>query len=87
MATTTLGNKAIGAKINHKIEPVTTQINNGDQIEIITADNGKPKPEWLSLVTTTKAKQAMTAFLKREQQNNVERGIKVFEERISKYNI
>ena len=82
-----IGNKAIGAKINHKIEPVTTQINNGDQIEIITADNAKPKPEWLGLVTTTKAKQAMTAFLKREQQNNVERGIRIFDEQISKYNI
>ena len=41
---TNVGNKAIGAKINHKLEPVTTQISSGDQIEIITADNAVPKP-------------------------------------------
>lgn len=84
---TKIGNKAIGAKINHKIEPITTQINNGDQIEIITADNAKPKPEWLNIVTTTKAKQSITSFLKREQQNNIERGIKIFEEQLSKFNV
>lgn len=82
-----IGNKAIGAKINHKIEPITTPINNGDQIEIITADNAKPKAEWLGIVSTTKAKQAITSFLKREQQNNVERGIGIFEARLAKYNI
>ena len=82
-----IGNKAIGAKINHKIEPVTKQLKNGDQVEIITADNAKPKPEWLSIVTTTKAKQSMTAFFKREQQNNTERGIAMFEEQIGKFNI
>lgn len=84
---TKIGNKAIGAKINHKIESITTQINNGDQIEIITADNAKPKPEWLNIVTTTKAKQSITSFLKREQQNNIERGIKIFEEQLSKFNV
>ncbi len=82
-----IGNKAIGAKINHKIEPVTTQINNGDQIEIITADTAKPKAEWLNVVSTTKAKQSITSFLKREQQNNVERGISIFEERLAKFNV
>ncbi len=84
---TKIGNKAIGAKINHKIEPITTQINNGDQIEIITADNAKPKPEWINIVTTTKAKQSITSFLKREQQNNIERGIKIFEEQLGKFNV
>ena len=82
-----IGNKAIGAKINHKIEPITTPINNGDQIEIITADTAKPKAEWLGVVSTTKAKQAITSFLKREQQNNLERGIKIFEERLAKFNV
>ncbi len=82
-----IGNKAIGAKINHKIEPITTPINNGDQVEIITADSAKPKAEWLGVVSTTKAKQAITSFLKREQQNNVERGINIFEERLARYNI
>lgn len=84
---TKIGNKAIGAKINHKIEPITKQIKSGDQIEIITADNSKPKAEWLDIVTTTKAKQAITSFLKRERQNNIERGIAVFDERLNKFGI
>ena len=82
-----IGNNAIGAKINHKIEPLTTQLNSGDQIEIITADNARPKPEWLDTVTTGKAKQAIKSFLKREQQNNIERGIQMFEERMQRLNI
>ena len=56
-------------------------------IEIITADNAKPKPEWLDVVTTTKAKQAITSFLKRERQNNIEHGLALFEEQLAKYNI
>lgn len=84
---TKIGNKAIGAKINHKIEPVTKQIQSGDQIEIITADNSKPKAEWLDIVTTTKAKQAITNFLKRERQNNIERGIAIFEEQLDKFGV
>ncbi len=62
-----IGNSAISAKINHKLEPITTQINSGDQIEIITADNARPKPEWLEIVTTAKAKQSIKSFLKRER--------------------
>ena len=82
-----IGNNAIGAKINHKIEPLTTQLNSGDQIEIITADNARPKPEWLDTVTTGKAKSAIKSFLKREQQNNIERGMQMFEERMQRLNI
>lgn len=82
-----IGNSAIGAKINHKIEPVTTQINSGDQIEIITADNGRPKAEWLDIVTTGKAKQSIKSFLKREQQNNIERGMKMLEEKMQSLDI
>ena len=84
---TKIGNKAIGAKINHKIEPITKHIKSGDQIEIITADNAKPKAEWLDIVTTTKAKQAITSFLKRERQNNIEHGQAVFEEQLARYNV
>ena len=82
-----IGNSAISAKINHKLEPITTQINSGDQIEIITADNARPKPEWLEVVTTAKAKQAIKSFLKRERQNNIERGMQMLDERMKSLNI
>ena len=82
-----IGNNAISAKINHKLEPITTQINSGDQIEIITADNARPKPEWLDIVTTAKAKTAIKSFLKRERQNNIERGMQMLEEKMKSLNI
>ncbi len=82
-----IGNNAISAKINHKLEPITTQINSGDQIEIITADNARPKPEWLDIVTTAKAKSAIKSFLKRERQNNIERGMQMLDERMKSLNI
>lgn len=84
---TNIGNKAIGAKINHKIEPVTKQIKSGDQIEIITADNAAPKAEWIDIVTTTKAKQAITSFLKREREDNIKHGLTIFEENLAKFDI
>ncbi|WP_418983673.1 RelA/SpoT family protein [Alistipes sp.] len=82
-----IGNSAISAKINHKLEPITTQINSGDQIEIITADNSRPKPEWLDIVTTAKAKQSIKSFLKRERQNNIERGMQMLDEKMKSLNI
>ncbi|MBQ2018655.1 MAG: bifunctional (p)ppGpp synthetase/guanosine-3',5'-bis(diphosphate) 3'-pyrophosphohydrolase, partial [Alistipes sp.] len=54
-----IGNSAIGAKINHKIMPITTVLNSGDQVEIITAESAKPKPEWLEQAQTAKAKRAI----------------------------
>ncbi len=84
---TNIGNKAIGAKINHKIEPVTRQINSGDQIEIITTDNASPKPEWIDIVVTTKAKQAIANYLKREKEDNISHGLALFEEKLAQFNI
>ncbi len=82
-----IGNRAIGAKINHKIQPITTRIQSGDQIEIITAESGRPAAEWLEYVTTTKAVQSIKAFLKSEQQNNIERGKEIFEQTMERLQI
>lgn len=82
-----IGNNAISAKINHKLEPITTTLNSGDQIEIITADNARPKPEWLDIVTTAKAKQAIKSFLKRERQHNIEHGMQMLDDKMKELNI
>ena len=84
---TNVGHKAIGAKVNHKIESIYKNIGNGDQIEIITSDNSHPKAEWLEHVTTAKARQAIISFLKKSGQNNIERGMIIFEERIREFGI
>ena len=84
---TNIGNHAIGAKINHRITPVTTRLNSGDQIEVITAENARPKAEWLDVVVTSKARQAIQDFLKGEQQNNVENGMQILEEHLDEHNV
>ncbi|MDE7123315.1 MAG: GTP pyrophosphokinase, partial [Alistipes sp.] len=53
----------------------------------ITADSARPKPEWLEAVTTTKAKAAIKSYLKRERQNNIERGMHLLEEKMKSLNI
>ncbi len=82
-----IGNSAIGAKINHKIEPLTTRIKSGDQVEIITSETAHPEAEWLDIVTTTRAKQSIKHFLKRERQANVEHGMQRLEERLQELKI
>ena len=82
-----IGHSAMGAKINHKIESIFAPISSGDQIEIITADNARPKPEWLETVTTAKAKQSIKSFLKRERQNNIERGMQMLDEKMKSLNV
>ncbi|MEG1935610.1 MAG: ACT domain-containing protein, partial [Rikenellaceae bacterium] len=73
-------NKAIGAKINHKMESLYKVLESGDQVEIITSNNGRPKLEWLHKVFTAKAKQRIKSYLKKESDNNIQRGIDLFEE-------
>lgn len=82
-----IGNKAIGAKINHKIESIFTPISSGDQVEIVTSENVRPKPEWLEHVTTAKAKQSIKNFLKRDKENNIERGKQLLYSKMHEFGI
>ncbi|MDE6183637.1 MAG: TGS domain-containing protein, partial [Rikenellaceae bacterium] len=79
-----LGDRAIGAKINHKIESLYTPISNGDQIEIITSATAHPVLESLNHVVTAKAKQKIKTFLKKERENNLSNGMRIFEEEMKK---
>ncbi len=82
-----IGNHAIGAKINHKIEPMTTKLRSGDQVEIITADSARPRPEWLDQVVTAKAAQEIKARFKADGENNIERGQAIFEQRLEQLGV
>ncbi len=84
---TKVGHKAIGAKINHKIESIYAPIHSGDQVEIITSESSRPKTEWLEHVNTAKARQSIKNYLKREKQNNIERGIEIFEAKMREFGI
>ncbi len=84
---TKIGNHAIGAKVNHRMMPVTTRLNTGDQVEIITAESAHPVAGWLDVVVTSKAKQSIGDYLKSERNNNIEYGMQLLEERLSEYNV
>ncbi len=53
---TDLGMKCLGAKINGKLVPISYVLQNGDQIDILSSQNQKPKQDWLDIVITSKAK-------------------------------
>ncbi|MBQ8272735.1 MAG: bifunctional (p)ppGpp synthetase/guanosine-3',5'-bis(diphosphate) 3'-pyrophosphohydrolase [Tidjanibacter sp.] len=84
---TNVGNTAIGAKINHKIESIYTKLKSGDQVQILTAETAHPTIEWLDHVATVKARQSIISYLKHVRQNNIENGISIFENRMKEFGI
>ena len=71
---TAVGEKCIGAKVNHKLVPIGHKLRSGDQIEIITSTKQKPNSEWLKLVVTPKAKSKIKDSLKEEKRKIAEEG-------------
>ncbi|MDO4957307.1 MAG: RelA/SpoT family protein [Bacteroidales bacterium] len=63
---TKVGDKCIGAKINGKSVPIREKLNSGDQVEILTSTNQKPKQDWLNWVTTSKARTKIRQSIKEE---------------------
>ena len=59
-----VGNAAVGAKINNKKRLITTEIKNGDQVEILTSKNSFPDPKWIDTCITGKAKSAIRRFIR-----------------------
>ena len=62
-----IGNNCISAKVNGMIAPLRQSLENGDQVEIITAKNSKPSPNWLQFVITSKAKSAIKNFIRNQK--------------------
>lgn len=79
---TEIGNKAIGAKINHKLVALNTSLKSGDQVEIITSDNRKSQIEWLDKVVTAKARSSIKQAFKAETKNRREKGKLMLEEKL-----
>lgn len=80
---TEIGNKAIGAKINHQLAPLNQELHSGDQVEIITSENQKVKRERLDYAITAKAKSAIKNAIKSDIKNRVELGKKILEEKLA----
>ncbi len=64
---TQVGERCIGAKVNHKLVPLSHPLKSGDQVEIITSKKQKPKEDWLKFVVTAKAKSKIKTSLKEEK--------------------
>jgi guanosine-3',5'-bis(diphosphate) 3'-pyrophosphohydrolase len=79
---TEIGNKAIGAKINYKLNPINSILMSGDQVEIITSDIAKPEYEWLSFVRTSKAKEAIKNALRNESKDSIQKGIEILDSKL-----
>ncbi|MDY3068444.1 MAG: RelA/SpoT family protein [Parabacteroides sp.] len=69
-----IGHKSIGAKVNHKLVPLSHKLSSGDQVEILTSRSQSPQPEWLNFITTAKARSKITAALKRSRKEAAKAG-------------
>ena len=69
-----IGVKTIGAKVNHKLVPISHRLQSGDQVEIITSSKQKASEDWLNFVVTSKAKGRIRDALKEEKRRIAEEG-------------
>jgi GTP diphosphokinase / guanosine-3',5'-bis(diphosphate) 3'-diphosphatase len=84
---TDIGNKAIGAKVNYKLSPLSVTLQSGDQVEIITSNIGKPEKDWLEYVHTAKARNAIKDVLRDESTDRIQNGITMLEKKLSELGI
>lgn len=76
-----LGHEAVGAKINGRVVPLRTPIENGDQVEILRSKAQEPQPAWLNFVVTGKARAAIRRFVRnKELGETVALGRKIYDE-------
>ena len=79
---TAIGNKAIAAKVNMKLVPLSHTLKAGDQVEIITAENARPKIEWVSFLQTRYARNRVIEYFRGDFEAIAKEGERIFEERI-----
>ncbi len=79
---TQVGDHCLGAKVNHKLVPLSYPLKSGDQVEIITSRKQKPKPDWLNYVTTARAKSKIKSALKEQKKTQAEEGREILERKL-----
>ena len=84
---TDVGASCIGAKVNHKLVPLSYKLQNGDQVEIITSSKQTPKEDWLNFVVTAKAKAKIKSALKEEKRKIAETGKEILERKLKSLKI
>ena len=84
---TFLGSHCIGAKVNHKLVPLSHKLNSGDQVEILTSKAQHVQASWINFVSTAKAKAKIQAILRRDSREIQKRGEEIFEAFLKKNEI
>ncbi|HRN91478.1 MAG TPA: bifunctional (p)ppGpp synthetase/guanosine-3',5'-bis(diphosphate) 3'-pyrophosphohydrolase [Ferruginibacter sp.] len=84
---TAVGSKCIGAKVNHKLVPLSHVLRSGDQIEIITSAKQKPNTEWLNFVITSKARSKIKDTLKEEKRIIADDGRGLLQRKLDQMNV
>ena len=79
---TDIGNQCIGAKVNHKLVPLSHVLKSGDQIEILTSEKQSPKHEWMEFVVTAKAKSKIKTAFKKERKEYTTKGHRMVENKL-----
>jgi len=76
---TNVGDRCIGAKVNHQLVPLSHKLNSGDQVEVLTSRAQSPQTEWLSFVTTSKAKTKIELTLRKRKKEKAKEGEQLLE--------
>ncbi|MDP2335383.1 MAG: RelA/SpoT family protein [Bacteroidota bacterium] len=84
---TELGHHCIGAKINHKLVPVSHVLQSGDQVEVLTSKTQSPQLTWLPFLITAKAKTKVKQSFKLDRKKHIEQGRKIIEDQLATYKI
>src|SRR5215469_1566900 len=80
-----IGVQCIGAKVNHKLVPISHKMRSGDQVEIITSSKQKPNEDWLGLVVTAKAKSKIKDSLKEEKRKIADEGKYIVQRKLENF--
>ena len=84
---TDIGDKCIGAKVNNRLMPLSYQLQNGDQLEIITSSKQKPNEEWLKFVVSARARQKIKSSLNEERKLIAQDGKETLERKLKQFNL
>jgi GTP diphosphokinase / guanosine-3',5'-bis(diphosphate) 3'-diphosphatase len=80
-----IGVQCIGAKVNHKLVPISHKLRSGDQVEIITSSKQRPTEDWLSIVVTAKAKSKIKDALKEEKRKIADEGKYIVQRKLENF--
>ena len=80
-----IGVRCIGAKVNHKLVPISHKLRSGDQIEIITSGKQHPSEDWLNIVVTAKAKSKVKDALREEKRKTADEGKYVVQRKLENF--